>query len=104
MSSLESDNSFRSRIAIYAKAEDQYNLSIATQHDLDIIGAKYGLRREGKMSTPPIDPSLNGWFPTVHSRFVNRNGRYILQQGWMMYNRPRDKFITEWRDVPVEDE
>lgn len=123
----ETDNQFRSRIAIVAVADDQYNLAIAGPHDLDIIGAKYGLKRgegiddqpqreERPKSVPPVNPSVDGWFPTVHNRYVRRlipasangilgNGyRFVHQQGWMMYDRPRDKFITEWRDVPLEEE
>ncbi len=45
--------------------------------------------------------------PTVGLRFVLRDGRYILQQSWLITEDDDDGHRTahmEWRDVPVEQE
>lgn len=46
--------------------------------------------------------------PTVHLRFVERDGKHILQQQWIIthydVNHRAIGQVGEWRDVPLEAE
>lgn len=41
-----------------------------------------------------------GGVPTMHLRFVDKKGRYILQQKWLVPVGP-ERSREEWRDVEL---